>query len=458
MPPILMRAAEAEHVRSRYAGQRDWRGRGDLATTAAVVLAAAELVLAQATLGLTACLLLVAIGTRWRPVWLAVVAASGVLWMLAVGLGPAAAGYLAVGAEMGRFLARPELASGRVTTLWSSVSGRWIAMLAAQLPAAVPLAAAQAFAVTAVRRARSGDPDRQPGSPPHYRPGLVAVVSRLYLTAMLRRGEVATGDGACLGVRSGCGRRLSVSWRDAAGGILCTGADALAADATALTLALAAIQHRKAVVTVDLTSRVPAAAIERACRQAGAPFRLVSSAPRSSRPAPVDMRAVVAGRGVALFSPGGRSDAQSRDAAGPGVVASLTAQVADLVSGGVAVDCLVWISGCEAIAAAQLSALIRTTRAAGMTCVLSTVDAATAASVTAEVALAVIRGPAQPSVFEAVLAGNDLPARDGTVPGRDRLPARPASAGRAGRTGGPRALTLAWREPARRVVTGLAAR
>jgi hypothetical protein len=458
MPPILMRATEADQVRSRYAGQRDWRRRGDLTTTAAAVLAAAELVLAQATLGLTACLVLVAIGTRWRPVWLAVVAASGVVWMLAVGLGPAAGGYLAVAGEIGRFLAGPGLAGSRVTALSSFISGRWMALLVAQLPAAVPLAAVQAFAVTAVRRARRGGSDGQPGSRPRYRPGLVAGVSRLYLTAVLRRGEVATSDGACLGVRSGCGRRLSVSWRDAAGGILCTGADALGAHATALAFALAAIQHRKAVVIVDLTTSVSPAAIERACRQAGAPVRLISSARRSSWPAGVGMRAVVADRSVALFSPGGGSHVQSRGEAGPAVIASLTAELPDLASGGVAVDCLVWISGCEAVSAGQLSALLQTARAAGLTSVLSTVEAATAATIAADVALVAIRGPAQVPVLEAVLAGGDMLARDGIVPGHDRLPRRPASAGQAARTGGPRALTLAWRGPAGRVVTGLAVR
>jgi hypothetical protein len=439
MPPILMPAAQADQVRSRYAGRRDWRGRGDLASTVAVLLIAAELVLAQATLGLTICLALVAIGTRWRPVWLTVVAVSGVLWMLSVGLGQAAGGYLAVAGEIGRFLARQGVAGSGATALSSGVTGRWTALLIAQLPAALPLAAGQAFALTAVRRARRGGPDGHPGAGPRYRPGLVAGVSRLYVIAMLRRGEVATCDGACLGVRSGCGRPLSVSWRDAAGGILCTGAEAPAVDATALTLAVAAIQHRKAVVIADLTTSVPAAAIERACRQAGAPFRLVGSASPSCWPAPVGVRAVVAGRSVALFRPGGRSAVQSRGAAGPGVVASLTAEVADLadladpVSSGAAVDCLVWIRGCEAVSAPQLTALIQAARQAGMASVLSTVDAAAAAMLAAEVALVVTRGPAQARVLEA-------------------------GAGRPGRAGGPRALTLVWRGPAGRVVTGLAAR
>jgi hypothetical protein len=306
--------------------------------------------------------------------------------------------------------------------------------------------------VTAVLRARRRASQVQPDLRPEYRPGLIAWISRLYLIAMLRRGEVAASDGACLGVRSGCGRRLVVSWLDAAGGVLCTGADAPGVGATAAAFAIAAIQHRKAVLIVDLTAGGPppggpagdhflpeamAAAIERACSEAGAPFRIAGSAPASSWRSRIDLPAVLADRSVVLLSPGAGSGTGSRAEAGPGVVARLTAELPELVSDGVAPDCLVWISGCEAVIAAQLTALIQAARQAGIASVVSTADTAAAASLAAQLSVAVVRGPAQGSVLQAILGGGDR--------------------GEAG-TGGPKALTIAWRGPAPHVAAGTAAR
>ena len=87
-----------------------------------------------------------------------------------------------------------------------------------------------------------------------FRPGALVTARRAYLTASLRRGEVATADGGCVGIVARTGRRASVSWAEAQAGMLVTGQDAAAVTSTGLDLAIAAIQHRKTVVIIDLAA------------------------------------------------------------------------------------------------------------------------------------------------------------------------------------------------------------
>jgi hypothetical protein len=84
------------------------------------------------------------------------------------------------------------------------------------------------------------------------RPGLLVAVRRCYVRVSLRRGEVATAEGACLGVVTDTGQRAVVAWREAAGGVLVTGQNAAAVTGTGLDLVTAAIQHRKTVLILDL--------------------------------------------------------------------------------------------------------------------------------------------------------------------------------------------------------------
>ncbi|MGN6794269.1 MAG: hypothetical protein ACTHJW_17940 [Streptosporangiaceae bacterium] len=76
---------------------------------------------------------------------------------------------------------------------------------------------------------------------------------RRYVRVSLRHGEFATADGACLGVVAESGRRATVSWLEAAGGVLVTGQDAEEVTRTGLDIATAAILHRKTVLIIDLT-------------------------------------------------------------------------------------------------------------------------------------------------------------------------------------------------------------
>ncbi len=105
-----------------------------------------------------------------------------------------------------------------------------------------------------------------------------------YLTMVLRRGELATADGCCLGITRATGARAELTWREAEAGVLCLSQDAAAVSATGRDLVLAAIQHRKAVIVIDLNGGSLAQAagppassladqIGLACAEVSAPLR-----------------------------------------------------------------------------------------------------------------------------------------------------------------------------------------
>src|SRR5262249_61801007 len=100
------------------------------------------------------------------------------------------------------------------------------------------------------------------------RPGAPAAARRAYLIASLRRGEVATVDGGCVGIVAATGRRAEITWREAERGVLVTGTSPAAVSGVGRDLAMAAIQHRKAVLVIDLASRtgdLTAASVAAAC-------------------------------------------------------------------------------------------------------------------------------------------------------------------------------------------------
>jgi len=107
-----------------------------------------------------------------------------------------------------------------------------------------------------------------------YRPGALAAARRAYLTASLRRGEVATGDGGCVGIVAATGRRAEITWQEAERGVLVTGTSQAAVSGVGRDLAMAAIQHRKAVLVIDLSSGtgdLTAASVAAACAVSQAP-------------------------------------------------------------------------------------------------------------------------------------------------------------------------------------------
>lgn len=284
--PSIFAADERAAWHSRYQGLADpLQRRSALVAKAVVVFLIAQLAVAQLTLATVACLAIAGRLSRWRPLWLAIPAAAGLVLVLATGAGPAIAGYAAVGDEVVRHLASPGPAVSRIAGL-PAVLVTWRRWLPVQLPLALLVAPAQVAVAHVLERRRSA-------TPAEYRPGVLVATRRAYLTGSLRRGEVATLDGGCVGVEYRTGRRAAISWREAQEGVLCTGQDQRAVTATGLELVIAGIQHRKAVIIIDLVAGAGdhrdgradlSALVESACADVQAPLRRLDSTTGSYEP------------------------------------------------------------------------------------------------------------------------------------------------------------------------------
>jgi hypothetical protein len=233
--------------------------RRDLVAGIAIVAVLVQVVFAQLTLLLAICFVLIDRLSRWRPSWLVVPTAIGFGWLLAVGVGPSAAGYLAGGRHVVGLLVEHGTLFARIGHLHGMFTG-WQQWLPRQLPVALIVAAAEAAVL--------GLPGRAARSA-RYRPGLLVRARRRYLTVVLRRGELATADGCCLGIIETTGTRAEITWREAEAGLLCLSHDPAAVSATGRDLVLAAIQHRKAVIVIDLNGRNATNQRGRAARFAG---------------------------------------------------------------------------------------------------------------------------------------------------------------------------------------------
>ncbi len=233
------------------APDRAARRPGALAAALATALVAAQFLLAPVTLGLALGFVLAGRLTRWHPAWLSLPAAAGVAWTAAAGFRPSLTGYLAVAFHLAAAFGRGDPMAGAPAGLRGALAG-WPARLAAQCPVAVTAAAAEAAVACRI------GPLAGHAGPGSHRSGLLAAARRWYVTAAIARGEVATAAGACVGVIRRTGRRAEITWREAAGGVLCAGHDPDAVSATALELVTAAISHRKAVVIIDSAGGSPA--------------------------------------------------------------------------------------------------------------------------------------------------------------------------------------------------------
>ncbi|HEY3905516.1 MAG TPA: hypothetical protein VGM14_16530 [Streptosporangiaceae bacterium] len=216
----------------------------------------AQLAFAQFTLLLTICYLLIDRLSRWRPPWLVLPTAIGVAWLLAWGPGRSVAGYLAGGSHLVGNLVEPGPLLTKLGNLRGALTG-WRQWLPRQLPVALIVAAAEAAMLVLPGRATRSA---------RYRRGVLVLARCGYLSVVLRRGEVATADGCCLGIAPTTGARAEITWREAEAGVLCLSQDPAAVSATGRDLALAAIQHRKAVIVIDLNGRPAASQPGRAGR------------------------------------------------------------------------------------------------------------------------------------------------------------------------------------------------
>lgn len=254
--------------RFRFPASADISQRDDLTAGVAVVAFLTQLVFAQVTLALVICLVIVSRVSRWRLLWLVLPATAGAVWLLAIGVRPAAAGYLAVSSRLLGIVARHDTLGAKAAGL-RGLLAEWRRWLPGQVPLALVVATAQAAFLSLPGKTTPKRP---------YRRGALVAARSCYLSVTLRRGELATYDGGCLGIIPTTGRRAAISWPEAEAGVLCAGQDAATVSATGRDLALAAIQHRKAVVIIDLVGDVDrsrADFIESECAAVDAPlFRL----------------------------------------------------------------------------------------------------------------------------------------------------------------------------------------
>jgi hypothetical protein len=232
-------ASERDPARTARHAQR-LAGARNLAAGTAVAAVVVQLAVAQVTLALAIAFVVIAALSRWRPAWMLGPVLVGLGWSAVIGTGRAWAGYLGAACHLVAFLTAQGTMARHLGGM-GAVAADWQRWLPAQMPFALIAAGAEAGAITRLAGRR------------RCRPGLVVAVRRRYVLASLRRGELATADGACLGVVTGTGRRATISWRESRGGVLVTGQDAAAVTRTGLDLAIAAILHRKAVLIVDLT-------------------------------------------------------------------------------------------------------------------------------------------------------------------------------------------------------------
>jgi hypothetical protein len=296
--------------------------------TAAVV---AQFLFAQATLAIAVALIAVGRTSRWRPPWLLLPALAGLGWLLAKG------------AAVTAFAALP----------FAVLPRRLSVAVVHQLPSALLLGSAEAALVLWLA-----------WYPLPWRPGLVAVLRRRASARALCAGHTVAPDGFALGLVTGTGKPVTVTWAEAERGVLITGQNERRLGEFCLAAACAALRLRKTVVIVDLNGSA-ARATAGLAKSLGVP---VTSEPAASHAAQLGL--AVRRRSVALVSQGAAH-----------VVRELIGVLESLREHDLRADCLACISGSEQLEPACLDRLIELGQATGTALVFSSASEACAAAV-----------------------------------------------------------------------------
>src|SRR5215468_9491545 len=139
MPAAVVAAPQRAPRRARYLIPLGTPRRRELLAALAVLGVLGGLLFAPVTLGLAVAFHVIGKITRWRPVWLAVPAACGVVWVLAIGPSAAVAGFLAAPHAAVALLSSVATDPARLTHQGASTgSVRWFP---GQFPVALVLAA-----------------------------------------------------------------------------------------------------------------------------------------------------------------------------------------------------------------------------------------------------------------------------------------------------------------------------
>ena len=430
MPPAVPLVPARTPRRARYLIPLDTPRRGEVLAALAVVAALAAALLAPVTLLLLVVFYTAGKISRWRPVWLAVPACCGAVWLLAAGPGTAVAAFGAAMSSVAAVLSRlltdqPVLAS---------LPGAEVHDLAGQFPVALIVAAAAAAFAWWVRWLHTDEWDL-----PATRPGLVNFCRRQLTAASVRSGSIVTRDGACLGVDRVTGGPAALSWRDAGGGVLVTGAAQAAVLASGWQLVHAAIRRRKPVVVVDLTgSQELPGWLAAACSATAAPLQVFGEArylpglrpaddelailrasppgrwlgPGQNGAAPITLAEVVRRRMVVLFSLDRRRYGRAAEVIAGLVAADIAAVYTALGRKGVAPEGVCWFTECDGVDAEALASLIAPGTQPGLATVLATGVPGTAAR---------LAGQVQAGVFHR-LADRDLAAGLAALTGTRLVP------------------------------------
>jgi hypothetical protein len=375
----------------------------------AVLLLLGHLLLAQLTLGLAMAFTVTGRVSRWRLWWLAGPAAAGLIWVLAIGPGPAAAGFAAGPAHVLGYLGRPDRPPGlsRPSGPFAG-AGSW---LPGQLPIALIAGAAEAALVSWLGWRRTGQPTALPP-----RPGLLAAARCRLAAALIRAGGVVTRQGCALGVAPATGAVVELRWPELASGALLAGTEGQQVTLAGLQVVHAALRRRKPLIVVDVSADTAIArAVAAACAATGTPLR--SPLPRQA--ADADLDRVITERSAVLL-PAGSAGLAAR------ACADIAALAAELRRIGVDGDGLVWVTGCQWLPADAVAALIRDGRAAGLAVLVGAGPPAAATEVAELAGLAgalLVHRIADPSLARAL--GSALTGASGRSPAGE--PGRPAA-------------------------------